>query len=226
MAQKRCPAGSKWDSLTLNCVHPRKLLPPKPFSGIPPVLQPATVAPTEAIPAAITVSVWVCVAVAMSGFILVILLLFVWRRLPSHSPKTDDKEAQGTDASHPAALAATPPVPEGLPSPAGLPANGHHHPHHLYHHHYHRPSPTHSSSSYQHRATEVGRSSREEDTCNVGLSGYCSNTTSSPSSSSTSSSSHHVCNGNSRIEGGIPLPATELGGAALVTTKTVQYAAY
>lgn len=88
---------------------------------------------------------------------------------------------------------ATPPLPEGLP--AGFTVNGH--------------PPLHPSSpgpgAHQNGGVVGGRS-REEDTC-VGVSGC---------------SSSLVCNGNSRTEGGIPLPATELGGAALVTTKTVQ----
>ncbi|XP_036944037.1 uncharacterized protein LOC119013526 [Acanthopagrus latus] len=202
MTKKDCPAGSHWDSLVKDCVpggmesRPEPELPTEPT--LPVVIQLRSTERTAQVNPVMVLSpaLWIFVVLATLGSILTLALWFIiYRRQNSLSSTSEDAEQQ----QEPPQKTEPPAIIHSQP----LQGNGHAHM-------LQRGAAAPSPCSHPHLGAQAGSqwegslASNRDPTKYAGTDGGRGLPTCS-----------------TVREHRIPLPATELGGTALVTTKTM-----
>ncbi|XP_076609019.1 uncharacterized protein LOC143334228 isoform X2 [Chaetodon auriga] len=202
MAKKDCPAGSHWDSLVNVCVFNRTETRPEPDrpteSPVAVLVQVRSTPRTAQASTAMVLSpaLWIFVVLATVGSILALALWFIiYRRQSSLSSTSEDAEPQ----QEPLQKTEPPAVIHSLPSETNSHADM-----------LQRAAGAPSPCSHLHLGAqtdsqwEEGFAAYGDPTKHAGMEG---------------GRGLHTC--SIMREHRIPLPATELGGTALVTTKTI-----
>ncbi|XP_073351438.1 uncharacterized protein [Pagrus major] len=202
MTKKDCPAGSYWDSLVSDCVHggmesrPEPELPTAP--ALPIVVQLRSTERTAQVNPVMVLSpaLWIFVVLATLGSILTLALWFIiYRRQTSLGSTSEDAERQ----QEPPQKTEPPAIIHSQPSQRNSHA-----------HMLQRAAVAPSPCSHPHLGTQ---------SCSQWEGGLTSNR--DPTKHAGTDGGRRLPTCSTMREHRIPLPATELGGTALVTTKTM-----
>nr|XP_061805017.1 uncharacterized protein LOC133596262 [Nerophis lumbriciformis] len=202
MTKRNCPPGSKWDNVVTTCIQNQDLKEtrPEPETEPTPVFHQRTTSPTAwSDPISLSPVLWIAVVLTTLGSIVALALWFILyrrqRRLNTTSGyKSISKDLNVPVSTVPSVIEEMEPGPE--PPQKIEPPNKSH---------LSDPQRASSASFYQQGPHDISKSQKA--------------TGRGETDSTEELGELPVC--NAMREHRLPLPATELGGTALVTTKTV-----
>ncbi|XP_068574870.1 tumor necrosis factor receptor superfamily member 13C-like isoform X2 [Cebidichthys violaceus] len=199
MAKKDCPAGRKWDSLVSICFPESETRPePGPSTERPlaTVVQLRSTAPTAHSVMLLSPALWIFVVLATLGSILALALWFIiYKRQTRHSSTSEEAGLQQEPLQKTEPPAKSQPPPSERNGQAEM---------------LQRAAWTVSPCSHLHLGAQTGKKWEEGFTA-------CSD----PAKHAGTEGFRGLPTCSTTREHRIPLPATELGGTVLVTTKTV-----